>query len=308
MWQQWRNGFENYLKLERSLSRHSVDAYLADLDKFIGYLINHHPTLSPGQVSARELTGFVTHTGAARLSPRSQARIISGIRAFFQYLLIEDVIENNPTTILETPRQPGRLPSFLTVDEITRMIDNIDLSKADGQRNRAITETLYGSGLRVSELVNLRISDIHAKEGLIHVTGKGNKQRIVPAGREALKHIEIYLLQVRRIQTVMKGHEDILFLNRFGKRLSREMVFTIIKNQAKRAGITKQVSPHTLRHSFATHLVEGGADLRAVQEMLGHESITTTEIYTHLNREFLRDTLNRYHPRGRKESQLKNQQ
>lgn len=299
-WKAWEKGFASYLQLERSLSPNSVAAYLRDLGKLIEYLATHHPSLQPQDVDMDHLSGFMNWVGSKHGASGSQARILSGTRAFFKYLLIEDVISVNPAKTLETPRIERKLPSVLNTIEIERILEAIDLSKPGGTRNKAIIETLYGSGLRVSELVNLKISDINFREEYLLVTGKGNKQRLVPIGREALKFIRIYLDSSRQEIPPGKGHEDYLFLNRRGARLSRVMIFNIIKDLCKEAGITKTISPHSFRHSFATHLVEGGADLRAVQDMLGHESITTTEIYTHLDREYLRDAINSFHPRSKK--------
>ncbi len=298
-WQTWKNGFENYLRLERSLSDHSISAYMADIDKLIRYFSLEEKQTAPEKISYQDLMAFLYWIHALGVSERTQARIVSGVRAFFRYLLLEDAISTDPSASLETPRTGQKLPVVLTVDEIDRIIAIIDMSRPESQRNRAIIETLYGCGLRVSELIALKISDVYEREEFIRVTGKGNKQRVVPVGREALKQISLYRKTSRnRIQPV-HGYEDHLFLNRRGKALSRVMVFIILKDLCKAAGINKQVSPHTLRHSFATHLVEGGADLRAIQDMLGHESITTTEIYTHLSREYLRENLLSYHPRAK---------
>ncbi|MBW6498304.1 MAG: site-specific tyrosine recombinase XerD [Bacteroidales bacterium] len=302
-WDTWKKGFETYLQLERSLSENTVAAYLRDLDKLVEFIENQYGGLQPSGITQGHLDEFMGWVGTHRGSSRSQARIVSGIRAFFRYLLLEDVISRNPATTLETPRLQRKLPEVLTLGEIDRILAAIDLSKPEGPRNKAIIETLYGSGLRVSELINLKISDINFKEDFLMVTGKGNKQRLVPIGSEALKHIRLYLYGSRHHTPPQKGFEDTLFLNRRGRRLTRVMIFTLVKNLCKAAGIKKTVSPHTFRHSFATHLVEGGADLRVVQDMLGHESITTTEIYTHLDREYLREAILFYHPRsGHKKS------
>lgn len=301
-WQQWLHGFENHLRLERSLSPHSVRAYLHDLKKLISWFEDQGTETTPQAINRTQLSEFVRRIGSSGIGPRSQARIISGLRAFFQYLLTEDIIAANPAKDLDLPRLNRKLPEVLSVDEIDKLIMAIDVSTPDGQRNKAIIETLYGSGLRVSELVNMKVSDIQVELEFIMVTGKGNKQRLVPVGKEALKNIQVYKTLVRPALHIQKGSEDILFLNRFGMKLSREMIFMIVKQLAKAAGIQKNVSPHTLRHCFATHLIEGGADLRAVQEMLGHESITTTEIYTHLDREYLRENLLSFHPRSIKQS------
>ncbi len=296
-WQSSIKGFKNYLRLEKSLSKNSIDAYLSDIDKLHQYLLLMEDKTSPTVISLPQLEKFITYIHKLGLNDRSQARIISGIRAFYKYLLMEDVIHNDPTELLEGPKLSRKLPDVLSYDEIMAIINALDLSVAEGMRNKAMLETLYSCGLRVSELINLKISNLFLDVEFIKVTGKGDKERLIPIGRDAIKFINIYRHQVRVNQEVQKGFEDYLFLNRRGKGLSRVMVFIIIKECAAKAGITKNISPHTFRHSFATHLVEGGADLRAVQEMLGHESITTTEIYTHLDRAFLRDTILKYHPR-----------
>jgi len=300
-WLSWKKGFASYLLMERSLSPNTVEAYMDDFDKLATFLEKSYSDIQPRDITPGHLSEFVQWIyQETRVSSRSQARTQSGIRAFFRYLLIEGVISNNPASDLESPRLERKLPDFLTVAEIDRILSVIDLSKPEGPRNKAIVETLYGLGLRVSELVNLKISDLNLEEEFALVTGKGNKQRLVPLGSEARRHIMIYLTSSRPSTPPRKGHEDILFLNNQGKNLSRVMIFTIVKNLCQAAGIQKKVSPHTFRHSFATHLVEGGADLRAVQEMLGHESITTTEIYTHLDKAYLRETLASFHPRSQK--------
>ncbi len=298
-WHSWKNGFDAYLRLERNLSVNSIYAYLADLEKLEGFVEEHYPGLQPKNIEKQHLFEFAAYIGKSQ-GKRSQARIISGVRAFFKYLLMEDLIVNNPASALETPRLDRKLPDFLTLQEVDSIIAAIDLSKPEGTRNKAIIETLYGAGLRVSELINLKISNIFFKDEFLLITGKGNKQRIVPIGREALRYINLYIETARRDTPPTPGYEDILFLNNRGKILSRVMVFSIVKNLCKAARIGKNVSPHTFRHSFATHLVEGGADLRAVQDMLGHESIITTEIYTHLDRKYLREAILSFHPRGRK--------
>lgn len=296
MWKAYRKGFKAYLQLEKSLADTSVEAYGSDLDKLIQYLEAEAPGTSPSDITLAQLETFIGQIAALGMTARSQARIISGIKAFFRYCQQEQLISSNPALLLEAPRLQRTLPDVLSVTDIQALIDAIDLSKPEGTRNKAMLETLYSCGLRVSELVNLRISCIFPDLEFIRVTGKGDKERLVPIGSEALKYIAIYMDTVRRLQPIQPGDEDILFLNRRGKRLTRVMIFLILKDLARTAGIEKSISPHTFRHSFATHLVEGGADLRAVQEMLGHESITTTEIYTHLNREYLRETLQRFHP------------
>lgn len=255
-------------------------------------------SLYPQQIEQHHLQDFLKWITGSGMSARSQSRIISGLKGFYKYMLLENIIQKDPTELLESPKIGRKLPSTLHIHEINKIIDAIDLSKPEGERNKAILETLYGCGLRVSELTDLRISNLFFRDGFIKVTGKGDKERIVPIGRVAQKQIGIYLKSKRNLLPIVNGNEDILFLNRRGKKMTRVMVFTIIKDLVKKAGIRKSVSPHTFRHSFATHLVEGGADLRAVQEMLGHESITTTEIYTHLDREFLRSTILQFHPRS----------
>lgn len=295
-WNVYKKGFKAYLQLEKSLSDHSVEAYLRDIDKLSVYLANSHPAITPAEVSLQHLQSFIQAIGALEMAPTSQARIISGIKSFFKYCLLEQICTINPTTLLPTPKTRRKLPDVLSFEEIEQLIAQIDLSKPEGGRNKAILETMYSSGLRVTELINLKISCLYLDVGFIRVVGKGDKERLVPIGGDAIKYIKLYKDTLRVHQSPAKDHEDILFLNNRGKALSRVMIFYIIKDLIKKAGITKSISPHSFRHSFATHLVEGGADLRAVQEMLGHESITTTEIYTHLNREFLRDTLDRFHP------------
>lgn len=295
-WEIAATDFRNYLKLEKSLSQNSIEAYLHDLELLRKYFQEKDTGRQPDMISREDLDNFIHWLNGLSGSARTQARIISGIRAFFRYMLIEGIIEENPSALIESPKLGFRLPDVLTVEEIERLIGAIDLSQPEGHRNKAIIETLYGAGLRVSELVNLKITDIHSRDGFIVVTGKGNKQRMVPVGGKALKAIDFYYDQRR---TLKKIHdENIVFLNRRGRKLSRVMIFNIIKDTARLAGIKKNISPHTLRHSFATHMIEAGADLRAVQEMLGHESILTTEIYTHIDRSFLKDTLAMFHPRS----------
>jgi len=288
--------FETYLRLEKSLSANSIEAYLHDISSLRDYFTEKGNGKKPGDVSYDDLKDYILWLNSTSPNPRTQARMLSGIRAFFRYLLIEGEISENPSALIESPKLGFHLPEVLSVKEIERLIEAIDLSKPEGHRNKAIIETLYGVGLRVSELVNLRITDIHRNEGFVVITGKGNKQRMVPVGSKALKAIDLYMEQRRRLRKIYD--ENILFLNRRGRRMTRVMVFTIIKYLADKAGIKKKISPHTLRHSFATHLIEAGADLRAVQEMLGHESILTTEIYTHIDRSFLKETLSMFHPRA----------
>jgi len=298
MWQSYLTGFKTFLKIEKSLSPHSVDAYMNDIKKLIAWLELTGKTNSPGDLILKDFQNFLMWINELGLSPNSQARLISGIKAFYHYLLLENVVATDPTELLEGPKTGRKLPDVLDVNEINKLIAAIDLSKPEGERNRAILETLYSCGLRVSELVNLKISNIYFDEGFVRITGKGNKERLVPIGSIALKLIVNYLGNIRVHIQVKKNCTDIVFLNRRGDKLTRVMIFTIIKNLAVTIGLKKKISPHTFRHSFATHLIEGGADLRAVQEMLGHESITTTEIYTHLDREYLRSTILQYHPRN----------
>jgi integrase/recombinase XerD len=296
MWEPYKKGFRAFLQLEKSLSDNSVEAYLRDIEKLTQFLVEKNNVQSPAAVTLPDLQQFIRWVSELGMTPTSQARIISGIRSFYKYCLIENIVTKDPTTLLETPKLKRALPDVLTFDEIEAIIAQIDLSKPEGGRNKAILETMYSCGLRVSEVVNLKISALYLDVGFIRVTGKGDKERLVPIGDSAIKYITIYKRDIRVHMPVQKGYEDILFLNRRGARLTRVMIFLMLKDLVKKAGITKNISPHTFRHSFATHLVEGGADLRAVQEMLGHESITTTEIYTHLDREFLRDTLQQFHP------------
>ena len=297
MWDIYLKGFKAYLQLERSLSANSIEAYLRDVEKLVLYLLPAGHKLPPDQITLSHLQSFVQSIATLGMTATSQARIISGIKAFYKYLLLEDIVKIDPTQLLEAPKTRRQLPDVLTFEEIELIIDQVKAGTPEGQRNRAILETMYSCGLRVSEVINLKISQLHFDAGFIRVLGKGDKERLVPIGRDAMKYINIYKEEVRVHVPIKKGQEDILFLNRRGSALTRVMIFLVIKDLTAAAGITKQVSPHTFRHSFATHLVEGGADLRAVQEMLGHESITTTEIYTHLDREFLRDTLQQFHPR-----------
>lgn len=296
MWSSYKKGYKAWLQLERSLSDHSVNAYLADLDKLIQFLQTKDDSIAPAQVTLKTLQEFTAWINELGMTASSQARIISGIRSFYDYCSTENIIDNDPTLLLEAPKTRRKLPDTLSVEEVDKLIAAIDLSVPEGTRNKAIFETMYSCGLRVSELVALKISQLYAELGFVRVTGKGDKERLIPIGAQALKYIQIYRENVRRHLPTIPGEEDILFLNRRGRRLSRVMIFLALKELVKKAGIQKNISPHTLRHSFATHLVEGGADLRAVQEMLGHESITTTEIYTHLDRDFLRTTLQQFHP------------
>jgi integrase/recombinase XerD len=296
MWEPYKKGFKDYLRLEKSLSENSVEAYLRDIEKLTQYFLQADSLKNPAQVELKDLQQFIKWIAGLGINDSSQARIISGLRAFYKYCLLENISETDPTTLLEAPKLKRSLPDILSFEEIEAIIAQIDLSKPEGGRNKALLETMYSCGLRVSEAVNLKISQLYLDVGFIRVIGKGDKERLIPIGRSAIKYINIYKNKIRVHSKPQKGSEDILFLNKRGTQLSRVMIFLIIKELVLRAGIKKTVSPHTFRHSFATHLVEGGADLRAVQEMLGHESITTTEIYTHLDREFLRKTLENYHP------------
>lgn len=297
-WKTAGRGFRTYLKLERSLSANSIEAYEQDLSRLQAFLEVHGISIGPAQVQTEHLRSMLHWVAKIGLQARSQARLISGLRAFFRYLLLENVIQEDPSEGLDLPRLGRKLPVTLDVTEIDRMIAAIDLSKPEGERNKVILETLFSCGLRVSELVGLKISDLHPQAGIIKVTGKGNKERLVPLAGGLSKMLENYIRLVRARVSVKSGEEDIVFLNRNGRRLTRVMVFLVVKDLAARAGIRKVISPHTFRHSFATSLVEGGADLRAVQEMLGHESITTTEIYTHLDRDYLRQVIRDFHPRS----------
>lgn len=296
MWDSYKKGFKAWLQLEKSLAANSVEAYLHDIDKLTDYLQANDKMLSPQALELKDLEKFVQWIQELGMTVTSQSRIISGLRSFYTYCIIEQIVTVNPTALLETPKQKRPLPDTLSFEEIESIIEQIDLSKPEAGRNKAILETLYSCGLRVSELVNLRLSCLYLDVGFVRVIGKGDKERLVPIGSDAIKYINLYKNNIRVHLNIKPGQEDILFLNRRGSKLSRVMIFILLKDLAQKAGIVKNISPHTFRHSFATHLVEGGADLRAVQEMLGHESITTTEIYTHLNREFLRDTLHQFHP------------
>lgn len=298
-WNSGIKGFKAYLKLERAMSIHSIDAYIRDISKLREYLEINNLGLSPLELTYQNLQEFIGYIFDLGLGDRSQARILSGIRAFYKYLLIENLINDDPTELIEGPKLKRKIPDVLSVEEINLLLSTIDLSEDHGHRNRAMLETLYACGLRVSELINLKLSNFYEDEAFIKVVGKNNKERIIPIGQDAILQNKIYRDSYRCHINIKEGFEDFLYLNRRGKALSRVMIFTIIKNLTAKAGIEKKVSPHTFRHSFATHLVEGGADLRAVQDMLGHESIITTEIYTHIDREYLRDTILRFHPRNK---------
>jgi len=293
--------FTNYLKLERSLSANSIDAYVHDVVLLKQFMEMEHPGISPLNVNSKHLQAFLQYINELGMSAYSQARILSGLKAFYKYLVFEELIIKDPTALIEGPKLGRKLPDTLSYPEIEKLLEAVDLSSPEGARNRAMLEVLYSSGLRVSELVELKIGNVHADIGFLRVTGKGNKERLVPIGRDALKYLQIYVNEVRGKaphKSPQKGFETHVFLNRNGRKLTRVMIFTIIKNLAAHTGLNKTISPHTFRHSFATHLIEGGADLRAVQEMLGHESITTTEIYTHLDRDYLRQVVQEFHPRS----------
>ena len=298
-WKSANRGFKAYLKLERSLAAHSIDAYLRDISHLQNYLADQQMAIGPGDVKHAHITGFIRCLSELGMGAGTQSRMLSGIRAFYRYLTIEDINHHDPLEFIQGPKMERKLPEVLSYEEIERLIGAIDLSHPQGTRNRAMIETLYACGLRVSELTQMKLSQVFWDDGIVRIIGKGDKERLVPIGSEALKHIRLYIEGTRRAMlNIQKGHEDFVFLNRRGKALSRVMVFMVIKDLVKRAGIEKKVSPHTFRHSFATHLVEGGADLRAIQEMLGHASITTTEIYTHMNADFLRETILSFHPRN----------
>ncbi len=300
MWQTYLKGFQVYLQLERSLQANSIEAYVHDVEKLIQYLAIENLNIAPDEIKLANLRQFIAYLNKLGLEANSQARIISGIKAFYKYLLMEDEIKQSPAELLEAPKLSRKLPDVLEVHEIDVMVAQLNLNKPEGLRNKAIVETMFSCGLRVSEATELKISCISFEEMYIKVTGKGNKERLVPISLSALQIIDLYQKEVRNHQNVKTGSNDILFLNRRGGKLSRVMIFYILKDLALAAGIQKSISPHTLRHSFATSLVEAGADLRAVQQMLGHESITTTEIYTHLDREYLRDVVSQFHPRSRR--------
>lgn len=297
-WHSAIKGFKSYLRLEKSLSANSIEAYTRDVDKLHQFADGKEFKLNPDTLALTDLRDFLALINELGMIATSQARIVSGIKAFYKYLVMEDLISTNPAELLEAPKTRRKLPDVLTIIDIDNLIAAIDLSKPEGPRNKAMLEVIYSCGLRVSELINLKISNLVLEIDFIKVTGKGSKERLVPIGGSAKKALKIWMEQVRVHLDIKKGEEDYVFLNRRGRHLTREMVFIIIKQLAESIGLNKKISPHTFRHSFATHLIEGGADLRAVQEMLGHESITTTEIYTHLDREYLRSTIIEYHPRS----------
>lgn len=295
-WETYRKDFINYLKIEKGFAENSIFAYQQDLEKLKDFCEARE--ITPEKVRLTTLKAFVADLYNLGLSARSQARTVSGVKQFFDFLILEGTLNEDPSSLLELPKIGRKLPVFLTIDEIDRLQAAIDLSKPEGHRNKAIIETLYSCGLRVSELINLKFSNIYFKQGFIRVIGKGNKERLVPISPSVEKEINLYISATRNSLAIQNGHEDFVFLNRRGKQLTRVMIFTIVKNLSKAIGLTKNISPHTFRHSFATHLIEGGANLRAIQEMLGHESITTTEIYTHLNKEYIREAILSYHPRN----------
>jgi integrase/recombinase XerD len=297
-WQLYLTQFKNYIKLERSLAENSIEAYLRDLKKLVEYLEIAQLKLSPSEIGTQHILDFLHYLNDLGIAETSQARMLSGVKGFFKFLLLEDILTTDPSELIESPRLGRKLPDVLSFPEIEKMLAVLDLSRADGARNRAMLEILYASGLRVTELISLKISNLYLDIGFLKILGKGSKERFVPVGRDAIKYLKIYLEHIRPEYPIKPKQEDFVFLNRRGSRISRIMVFMIIKDVANLAGIQKNVSPHTFRHSFATHLIEGGADLRAVQEMLGHESITTTEIYTHLDRDYLRQTILDFHPRS----------
>lgn len=297
-WRLGLSGFKSYLRLERSLSANTIEAYLRDVDKLEQFFQNNSDKKDLKNISTEDLKKFIEWVNELGMLATTQARVLSGLKAFFQYLVLENIIDSDPSALLESPKIIRKLPDTLNIVEINSMIDAIDLSKSEGMRNKAMLEILYGCGLRVSELTGLKISNLYLDIDFIKILGKGNKERLVPIGSDAVKYLQIFIDEIRVHIKIKPGNEDFVFLNNRGNPLSRVMVFLIIKDLAQKVGIKKNISPHTFRHSFATHLIEGGADLRAVQEMLGHESITTTEIYTHLDRDYLRETIIQFHPRS----------
>lgn len=295
-WLSYIKEYQNYLKLERGLSKNTIDNYTFDVEKLVLFLTQKEINISPIQITEEVIQQFI-YEMASQVNPRSQSRLISGLKSFFNYLIFEDYRNDTPLELIEVPKTGRKLPDTLSTKEIDSLIKAIDLSTPEGERNKAMLETLYSCGLRVSELISLKLSDLFFEEGFIKITGKGNKQRFVPVGKSTIKIVTSYVNQVRVHLSIQKNFEDTLFLNRRGRQLTRAMVFTIIKNLAIKINLNKTISPHTFRHSFATHLLENGADLRSIQLMLGHESITTTEVYMHLDRKFLSEVLNNYHPR-----------
>lgn len=296
-WQSAIKSFKNYLRIERGLLDNTVNSYVLDVEKLVKYLVIHEIQTGPEKISTEDLKSFVYELSKV-VNERTQARVLSGLRSFFDFLAFEEIRDDNPVLLIESPKIGRKLPDTLSVEEIDQLVAAIDLSHPQGQRNMTIIETLYGCGLRVTELISLRLSDLYFEEGFMSIVGKGEKQRFVPLNEHTQRLIEVYMNDVRRLGEIANGFEDILFLNRRGKQLTRAMIFTIVKRLAKDANLKKQISPHTFRHSYATHLLENGADLRAIQQILGHESITTTEIYIHLNQTHLRDTIEQFHPRA----------
>ncbi len=299
LWKSNINDFKYYLQVEKSLSENSVVSYESDIHKLMAFVEMFHPSKKPADITLQDLQEFLKYIADFHFTETTQSRIISGIKHFFKFLVLENYIQTSPAELLETPRIKRKLPVFLSVEEIDLMLSFIDRSTPEGERNLAMLETMYSCGLRVSELISLKLSDLHVNDGFISVIGKGDKQRLIPIGKSALRLIDNYLTHHRNHIKIKKNNEDMIFLSKRGTPITRQMVFYVIKDLAEKAGIKKKLSPHTFRHSFATHLVEGGADLRAVQEMLGHESITTTEIYTHLDQHFLRENILSYHPRNK---------
>ena len=297
-WKNNINGFRSYLMLERNLSVNSIESYVRDVNKLVDFLEINNNKVSVKKINTDDLRAFIRWVAEIGISASSQARIISGIKSFFQYLILEDIIKIDPSNLIEGPKKGLKLPDTLTTEEIDQIINVIDLSRPQGYRDKAIIETLYGCGLRVSELINLKLSNWYIKEGFIKVIGKGNRERLIPIGKITSKVIEFYVNKLRCHQTIQKGYEDFIFINYRGKNLSRVTIFKIVKKLTSKSGIKKNISPHTFRHSFATELIERGANLRAVQEMLGHQSITTTQLYTHISKEFLRESIISYHPRS----------
>lgn len=299
-WTKYIKDFQNYLVVERSLSKNTVNSYVRDVKLFVQFLESKSYIISPDDVNQAHLQDFLKYLYEIKMSPYSQARILSGVKSFFKFLITVDFVKNSPAELIESPRLGRKLPDVLSFHEIEALLNAIDVSTMEGTRNRAMLETLYSSGLRVTELVELRLTHLYIDIGFLRVIGKGNKERLVPIGKEALKHIKLYIEGYRNDQIIKKEYENYVFLNRRGGKMSRVMVFLVIKELAKKIGLKKEISPHTFRHSFATHLIEGGADLRAVQEMLGHESITTTEVYTHLDRDYLKQVIMDFHPMSKK--------
>lgn len=296
-WQSAINSFKNYLKIERGLLENTVNSYILDVEKLVKYLAVHEIEVGPKKISTEDLRSFIYELSKV-VNERTQARILSGLRSFFDFLVFDEVRDDNPVLLIESPKIGRKLPDTLSLKEIDEIVAAIDLSHPQGQRNKTIIETLYGCGLRVSELINLRLSDLFFDEGFISIVGKGEKQRFVPLNDYTQHLIEVYMNDVRRLGEIANGFEDVLFLNRRGKQLTRAMIFTIVRKFSEEANLDIKISPHTFRHSYATHLLENGADLRAIQQILGHESITTTEVYIHLNQTHLRDTIEQFHPRA----------